>query len=436
MNLSDSLPMPQKSRYRILLGLGFLAVGGGWLFRDALRTQIAQRAGLANAAPAPELVEEIIRSSPDRTAAIVAAWNTAKIVQRETAVREISRAFPRSQPLPTELKSIVLAGALDPDIEVRETVLSILQERRDPALSSLAAVQFQDPDPQVRLLGLNHFRSVEAGFGMPAVMGLLDEGDPLIVATALKLLEHWSGEKFGVKLSDTVPFENPKTGLQEFPEGSHETTLAGAARARKWWSDHQADFPQVRREIPDETPYERPSLPAGDFSLRDLDGRKVRLMDLRGKVVLINFWATWCPACVSEIPALIALQKQNGEKLAIIGVSLDFVPDSHGDIGGHPAVEENSQPEDDHRSESNSIALQRVREKVARTVKTRGINYKILLDEKNEIGGRFNGGELPTTIIVDANGNIRRRFIGARSLAVFEAMIAEAGLPEKRAKTK
>jgi hypothetical protein len=70
-----------------------------------------------------------------------------------------------------------------------------------------------------------------------------------------------------------------------------------------------------------------------------------------------------------------------------------------------------------------------VREKVARTVKVRGINYPILLDEKNEIGGRFNGGELPTTVIVDANGNVRRRFVGARSLPVFEAMILEAGEP-------
>lgn len=47
----------------------------------------------------------------------------------------------------------------------------------------------------------------------------------------------------------------------------------------------------------------------------------------------------------------------------------------------------------------------------------------------NEVGGRFNGGELPTTVIVDAQGRVRRRFIGARSLPVFEAMITEASPP-------
>ena len=138
----------------------------------------------------------------------------------------------------------------------------------------------------------------------------------------------------------------------------------------------------------------RKPVPAGDFSLRALYGRKVRLGELRGKVVLINFLTTWCPACVSEMPELIALQKRHGDKLAIIGVSLDFVPDDHGHIGGHPAVEEQRRHAEEDLDERNSAALKKVRDKVARTAKARGINYPILLDENNEVGGRFNGGEL------------------------------------------
>jgi hypothetical protein len=70
-----------------------------------------------------------------------------------------------------------------------------------------------------------------------------------------------------------------------------------------------------------------------------------------------------------------------------------------------------------------------VREKVARVAQARGINYPVLLDPKNEAGGRYQGGELPTTVIVDAAGHVRRRFIGPRSLAVFEALLAEAARP-------
>jgi hypothetical protein len=133
------------------------------------------------------------------------------------------------------------------------------------------------------------------------------------------------------------------------------------------------------------------------------------------------------------MPELIALQKKHADNLVILGVSLDYVPDSHGHIGGHAAVEDrnhgDSEP-DDHAATAS--ALKRVRDKVARTVKARGLNYPILLDEKNEVGGRFNGGELPTTVIVDAQGNVRRRFVGARNLAVFEAMLAEAAQPQRQ----
>ena len=111
-------------------------------------------------------------------------------------------------------------------------------------------------------------------------------------------------------------------------------------------------------------------------------------------------------------------------------MSLDYVPDRHGHIGGHAAVEEQKHREGDHEDhEANAAALKRVREKVARTAKARNINYPVLLDEHNEIGGRYNGGELPTTVIVDAEGNVRRRFVGTRGMAVFDVMIAEASSP-------
>jgi thiol-disulfide isomerase/thioredoxin len=141
----------------------------------------------------------------------------------------------------------------------------------------------------------------------------------------------------------------------------------------------------------------------------------------------MNFWTTWCTACDGEMPALVALQKKHGDRLVILGVSLDYVPDSHGHIGGHAAVEEQAHSEgahDDH--ETRAAALKRVREKVVRTAQARNINYPVLLDEHNEVGGRYNGGELPTTVIIDAQGNLCRRFVGARSLPVFEAMLAEA----------
>ncbi len=63
---------------------------------------------------------------------------------------------------------------------------------------------------------------------------------------------------------------------------------------------------------------------APDFELKDLDGKSVRLSDLKGKAVLLNFWATWCPPCKEEIPWFVDFQKQYGPQgLQIVGVSMD-----------------------------------------------------------------------------------------------------------------
>jgi thiol-disulfide isomerase/thioredoxin len=392
-----------------LLVLGIAIVAGVWFFRAPLRQHIFADGVLANDEPTPDVVQTMIRQAPDPRAALLTAWGTGKIVQREVAIQELSSVVPDNQPLPVSLRDMLLAAALDPDLDVRESALNNLDYRHDPALPALLAAQLRNFDPQVQLLGLMHLKHVPAKTGVPLVVPLLNDNNPEIVAWALKLLEDWSDENFGVKLADAIPVADEKTGLEEFSPESYTKTRAGAELAMQWWAGHKTDFPPVDLKIPAASLAGLKPIYAGDFSLPDLDGRQVRLSDFRGKVVLINFWTTWCTACVGEIPELIALQKSHNDDLKILGVSLDAVPD-----------------DDSH---SPLPPVDAIRAKFARTVKSRGINYKVLLDEKDVVGGRFNGGELPTTVIVDAQGRIRRRFIGPRSLPVFEAMIAEASKP-------
>jgi cytochrome c-type biogenesis protein len=130
--------------------------------------------------------------------------------------------------------------------------------------------------------------------------------------------------------------------------------------------------------------------PAPDFQLKSSDGQTVRLSDLRGQVVLLNFWATWCVPCREEIPIFNAMQREMGARgLKVLGVLTQDTPDSLGDF--------------------------------QKDIKQ---DYTVLLDE-NDLGvNKFgNGPGLPVTIIIDREGRIRETIVGSRTREGFEAAI-------------
>jgi thiol-disulfide isomerase/thioredoxin len=402
--------MSQKKRIWPVLGAGFLALGCLLAIQRPLCQWISVTVTLANPAPLPEQVETVIKDSADREHTIIAAWNTGKIIQREVAVKLIADPTVIGGKLPDDLEAILLRGCLDADLNVRETCLAALQTREDPALAALTFAQLKDCDPQIRLLGLQHLRHIDPGIGIPATITTLDDDEPEVAATGLKLLEHWTGQEFGVRVRDVLPSEDSESETSKAAESGLAKLRVGVSLAKHWWAQHQAEYPRVNPPIPGEVLTGNPAIQAENFTLNDLKGGKVKLSDYRGKIVIINFWTTWCTACVAEIPELVQLKNQHRSDLVILGVSLDSLPDDDGD-----------------QAPTNS--LNEITEKVVRVAESKNINYPVLLDVHDEAGGQFNGGELPTTVIVDADGNIRRRFIGSRRLLTFESMVAEAGKP-------
>lgn len=126
--------------------------------------------------------------------------------------------------------------------------------------------------------------------------------------------------------------------------------------------------------------------PALDFTLKDAD-RSVTLSQLRGNIVVLNFWATWCPPCVEEMPSLVQLQKKfQGMDVKVLAVSVD------------------DSAEDYHKFlKDHNIDLLTVREGGKRT------DTGVIAPIANEYGTfRF-----PESYIIDRNGVIRRKFIGA-----------------------
>ena len=130
--------------------------------------------------------------------------------------------------------------------------------------------------------------------------------------------------------------------------------------------------------------------PAPAWQLKDVNGKDVSFDQFKEKVVVLDFWATWCAPCRSEIPGYVALQKKYAKAgLVIVGVSLD-------------------------RQSPEVVKQFMIDQK---------INYPIVLgDEK--IVDAFGGVEaIPTTFIIDRHGTVRYRKVGAMPAEAFEAVV-------------
>ncbi|HEX8984408.1 MAG TPA: TlpA disulfide reductase family protein [Bryobacteraceae bacterium] len=126
---------------------------------------------------------------------------------------------------------------------------------------------------------------------------------------------------------------------------------------------------------------------APNFSLQDPNGRSVQLADYRGKVVLLNFWATWCGPCKIEVPWFVEFERQHKDQgFAVVGVSMD---------------------EDGWQAVKPFMA-------------DMGINYRVLLGNDN-IAQIYGGVDsLPTTFIIDRDGRIAAVHLGLVSKSVYE----------------
>ncbi len=136
---------------------------------------------------------------------------------------------------------------------------------------------------------------------------------------------------------------------------------------------------------------------AAGFELKDTAGNPQRLADLKGKWVVVNFWATWCAPCVKEIPDIAAFAKAQGDKVRVLGVALDW--------------DETGMREADEK-------------KVKAFAKKVGLSYPLVLGDaaSEKFFGRLKG--LPTTIIYDPSGKVAYRKTGTVTQEVLNRVIA------------
>ncbi len=139
------------------------------------------------------------------------------------------------------------------------------------------------------------------------------------------------------------------------------------------------------------------SYPAPELTVRTLGGDELEVGSFRGRVLLVNFWATWCGPCLRELPELVHLSRDVGpERLAVVGVAVHD-PDSAG---------------------------------VGSTVEDLGVPYPVVLDATGHIAEAFGGVfVMPTTFVVSPDGNVVRRISGLARPDSLRAVIGRLTAP-------
>ena len=127
---------------------------------------------------------------------------------------------------------------------------------------------------------------------------------------------------------------------------------------------------------------------APDFTVEMFDGTKTSLAELKGKVVLLNFWATWCPPCRSEMPELNTFAQKHKEKVQFYGVN-----------------------------------LQEEGDKVQGFLKDNGYTMPVLLDQEGKAATLYKVRVIPTTVILDEKGNILQRHEGVITAQQLETLL-------------
>ena len=420
--------MTSLSRPRLwFLICGIVLIAGLLVSRPRLQHAVMLGTALAEPSVETELVEELFLTAAEPLAVGERFYRTGKIPHRIAALRAVSRTMREVslESLPGWLQD----AALDADFQVRELAIGMLGQVSRSVSAPLIRAGLGEVDPE-----LQHVAIRAAVFGghtnlIADMAALLEHPELNVRIAAASALRQWSGEDFGVRRATLGGAYNDLNGDQQdvAPE-KLEQVLAGLEQWQSWWRQNAANWtgltpPEAAqaREAPRSAP---------DFMLPNLAGETVRLSQFRGRPVFINFWATWCTACWTELPELVKLHERYADRLVILGIALDGLPDQdeleHGHSHDHADHGEHDEP---IIKAGGDFAHDELVALVGGFAEKHGLKYPILLDPKGVSSLVYQGNELPVNVLVDADGNLRRRFLGPRSPAAFAAMIAELAKP-------
>ena len=373
-------------------------------------------------------VHSVINESNKPESLVYRFWDTKRIPHRYIAISYLKDNFNNFPDFFNEFDRLLQESTVSVDNNVKEIALGILSYGNNGLIDDYIIKLLNDADSELKLFTLRYLNSTSNHFLIPEIANLLNDQDLKVGAAAASLLRTWTGNDFGVRFQDVVTNQY-SSEIQQGVDGGLAKLRFGIGKWKKWWSEFADEYEPNDFKLEEVVPSK---ILARDFQLEDLKGDTIRLSDFRGKTVILNFWTSWCTACAIEIPDLIELKNRNGDDLIILSISLDgayghganlrtFIDDGtqSSDTRGEAGLAEG----DFYSSQSYSES--RIRKKLTRLADKLQLNFSVLMDFSGDIGNRFNGQELPTNVLIDKEGYVRRRFLGSRRVDNWELVLSE-----------
>lgn len=330
----------------------------------------------------------------------------------EEAVGALSAVLDKAPPgrrLP-----LLLRYANDGSPGLRYAAIDALGDRRGPEAADALERAFKDSSSAVRQRAMEVLPKVDRERGLRLLLAGLADEDRWIREAAVQQIMALTGTRPTAGDRRAVPMlikslDDPSKSVSVLAMAalrrltSHPWKVKVNAQDAKrravigkwksWWAANSAAY-AVPAHYANPVPV-RPTRidQAPDFTITDTDGRPLSLASRRGRIILLNFWGSWCPPCQQEIPDLVRLdQEYRDRNVDIIGIAL-------GERGGAAPLRE--------------------------WCRKHGVRYRQALatDDITEPYGHIE--EVPISVLIDDRGRIRRRWEGERDYATFKAAVEQ-----------
>ena len=404
-------------RFGLIVLLVILAVVV--MARDEIRLQ-GEIYGLT-AAPTPnaEGITDAVTDENSEGLILQRLWESGKLPQRRAVVDYMHLKILDDPGLLERNWHLVHAAMNDVDLGLRETLISVMFTAQSPQWISSVRAQLSCDDPFVQTYAMDRLRVGKITNTIHEIGALLEGQELDVRLRAAVTLKAFSGVDHGASAKMGTRYVGmPQNEVNErLIEANRSLNRASA-----WWTTNKSSWPVLEPVEPATLGSPRP-MPA--FEFERANGDRFTTSDAGGQPILLVFFVSYCPSCQAMLPNVARLNGRIKDRVKIVGVSLDAVPDEHNHfLEIHDLEEPHSHGDGhDHHHDHGPEQRRQMIDLSAKIIRDMRLGLDVVFDTTGVATLALNGGEVPAMVHLGAGGALFRRYSGLRKDTAMERML-------------